>query len=134
MRNFVLLGLLSLGLVAVFSSTSVLAKPDFLRHIKSSYGLGDNIKCTLCHDVKGSEKPKKTNLGTFGKEYQTALQKYTKNNLDAIVKEIDGKDTDGDGATNGEELRLGTMPGDASSTPTKDALEKFRKSQPKPKK
>ena len=47
--------------------------------------------------------------------------------LDAAFKAIDDKDTDGDGATNWEELLLATFPGDAKSVPTKEALEKFRK-------
>jgi hypothetical protein len=127
--------LLAFPLTAVFVlSAPASAKPRFLEHLKSNYGLGANVKCDYCHEVTGKEKPGKKNLGAFGKDYQKAMGTLGKDNLDAIVKSLEPMDSDGDGATNLEELRLGTKPGDGSSTPKPELLEKFRKSQPAPKK
>lgn len=118
-------------LVAALSSP-IHAKRDFLDHLRSAYGLGENAKCNICHDLKDPKaKPSKKTLGAMGKDYQTQLQKFGKNNLDAVLKAIENLDSDGDGATNLEELRLGTIPSDASSMPAKADLEKYRKLQEK---
>jgi hypothetical protein len=119
---------LAAGIMAsVLLSTPARAKPAFLNHLRQTYGLGDAAKCTICHDVKRGEKPGKKNLGAFGKDYQSALQKRGKDNLNAVLKDIADMDSDGDGATNIEEIRLGTLPGDSSSVPAKEMLEKYRK-------
>lgn len=111
---------------ATLIAAPVFAKPKFLEHLRQYYGLGESTKCTTCHEVKRSEKPGKKNLGAFGKDYQAALNSIGKDNLNAVVKSLEDKDSDGDGATNVEEIRLGSLPGDSNSTPNKDLLEKFR--------
>ncbi len=129
MRNVMLLALFSVAVILALGAP-VAAKPTFLNHLKATYGLGEAAKCFYCHDVAAKDKPSKKNLGAFGKDYQKALAKYGKDNLDAVVKSLESLDSDGDGATNIEELRLGTKPGDATSTPTKELLEKYRKANP----
>jgi len=131
MRSMSAILILAAATLALCSSP-IYAKRDFLDHLRNTYGLGENVKCNVCHDLKDPKaKPSKKTLGAMGKDYQTQLQKFGKNNLDAVLKAIENLDSDGDGATNIEELRLGTIPSDASSVPAKADLEKYRKIQEK---
>ncbi len=113
-------------LVAAVLAAPAFAKPKFLEHLRQYYGLGEATKCTTCHDVKRGEKPGKKNLGAFGKDYQAALNSIGKDNLNAVVKSLEDKDSDGDGVTNVEEIRLGSLPGDPGSMPAKELVEKYR--------
>jgi hypothetical protein len=117
------------------------AQKPFLAAVKEKFSLGEaNAKCILCHIPK--KGPNKQNLNDFGKAIQSdpdmkgMLNKgtnyqYTKDEIDTLLKVVDKlgeKDTDGDGASNMEEIKLGTFPGDAQSTPAKADLDKYRQS------
>lgn len=68
-------------------------------------------KCKACH-TKGKE------LNVYGKDVQKAMQaKKTKDLTAAILKSIENLDSDKDGASNGNELKAGTLPGDPKSKP-----------------
>jgi len=72
-------------------------------------------KCTTCH-VKGKE------LNVYGKDVQKAMQeKKTKDLTAEILKSIEKLDSDKDGASNGDELKAGTLPGDPKSKPEQTA-------------
>lgn len=126
-------------LVGVIAIPTLAQKP-FLAAVKEKFAPPEsNAKCTLCHIPK--KGPNKQNLNDFGKSIQSdpdmkpLLNKgtnyqYKKDELDTLLKVVErlgDKDTDGDGATNMEEIKLGTFPGDATSTPAKADLEKYRK-------
>jgi hypothetical protein len=139
------------GCVVVAAVVSpALAQQKFLEKIRRHYALDSkNGKCTLCHLEKKNEEPGRGNLNPYGKAIQghadmkPLLGKddkyaFTPKDLelfDSIVTKIEAEDADGDGATNREELDLGTYPGDAKSIPEKLKLEKYRKEKkPEPKK
>ena len=131
------------GAVVLLTGPSLAQKP-FAERIRKVYGLDKekNGNCHMCHqyDKEKGESPEKDNLNAFGKELKAVPSmkpllgkdddyKFTPADLDiveAAFKTILDKDTDGDGATNGEEVALGTFPADPKSTPDKAALEKYR--------
>jgi len=132
------------ALVFLMSNTSF-AQKKFLERIRKHYQLGPgNGKCTLCHETKPEEDPGRKNLNKFGKAIQAdpdmkpLLGKddeypFTNKELDIVEKvvvKLEDQDSDGDGATNREELELGTLPGDPTSVPDKAKLEKYRKEHP----
>ena len=105
------------------------AKRDFLERYQAYFGLKETGKCIFCHNVTEKEKPGKGNLGLYGKDVQALMnskEEYRINVQFAAVALFD-KDSDGDGATNMEEMALNTYPGDPKSTPTKEALDAYRK-------
>ena len=62
-----LLALGSAVLLVASVSSPILAKRDFLDHLRNVYGLGENVKCTACHDLKDPKaKPSKKTLGAMG--------------------------------------------------------------------
>ncbi|MCS6829198.1 MAG: hypothetical protein RMM08_07750 [Armatimonadota bacterium] len=68
-------------------------------------------KCAVCH-TKGKE------LNVYGKDVQKAMQEKKAKELTAdILKSIEKLDSDKDGASNGDELKAGTLPGDPKSKP-----------------
>src|SRR5262249_15684812 len=105
-----------------------------------------NAKCILCHIPK--KGPNKQNLNDFGKSIQSdpdmknLLNKgtnyqYSQEELDTLLKVVEklgDKDADGDGATNMEQIKLGTFPGAAQSPPPKADLDKYRQAARKDKK
>jgi hypothetical protein len=122
------------------------AQKKFLERVRKHYQLGPaNGKCTLCHEVKPQEEPGRKNLNKYGKAIQSDPDmkpllgkddeyKFSEKELEIfekIIVKIEDQDSDGDGATNREELELGTNPGDAASIPEKAKLDKFRKDHPK---
>ena len=65
--------------------------------------------CKVCHVTKRK-------LNSYGR----ALRRAKKAGMEPAVEiylSVEEKDSDFDGATNGEEIRLGTKPGDAASHP-----------------
>jgi|ERR1043165_3135284 hypothetical protein len=138
-------GVLSMTLVGAFAIPTSAQKP-FLDLARRKYQLDNkNGKCDLCHEVRPKEEPGAKNLNAFGKAIAAdpAMKpllgkkeeyKFSKAELDVLDKtltNIESADSDGDGATNKEELELGYFPGDAKSTPDKKALAKYRKEHPK---
>jgi hypothetical protein len=131
----------------VLAAQPIFAQKAFLSKIKKlRQDLVENkvATCHLCHhfDKEKKEDADKDNLNAYGKEIQkdanmkTVINqkdgdehKFTEEELALFEKAFNAvmdKDSDGDGATNAEEMALGTMPGDAKSTPDKAALEKYR--------
>lgn len=136
----VLLGMLAVALCAA----SVLGQKAFLNAAKESYNLQEKIaKCALCHDP--NRGPKRETLNTYGKALHSqdaikpALGKkssfaFGNEELSGVLKAmaaLDDQDTDGDGATNKEEMALGTFPGDPKSTPDAKLLAQYREAQAK---
>lgn len=135
-------------MVAILSGQSLAQKP-FLERGKKIYALQKekNGTCKLCHtfDKEKGESPEKDNINVFGKAIQQSPEaksvmgkdddyKFTPEDLDKIeaaFKALDSKDADGDGASNIEELALGTFPADSKSIPAPADLEKYRKDNPK---
>jgi hypothetical protein len=132
-----------------FMTTSSQAQKPFLTRLVKVYSLEKekNGTCKLCHeyDKEKNESPEKENINAIGKELGKAAEmkpvmgkgdehKFTPEELNAVEaawKVISGKDTDGDGASNEEELALGTYPANPKSTPAAADLEKYRKDHPK---
>lgn len=121
---------LALACVAVVVFTgSANAKRDFLERYQAYFGLKETGKCIFCHNVQEKDKPGKGNLGLYGKDVQALMnqkEEYRINVQFAAVALFD-KDSDGDGATNMEEMALNTYPGDPKSVPPKEALDAYRK-------
>ncbi len=96
------------------------AKPKFLPILKSTFNIpvgsdADQAGCKNCHT-----SPPERNV--FGKAIDKALTDANADDLTpAILNSIDKLDSDGDGFTNGEELRAGFLPGDPASHPTAHA-------------
>jgi len=141
----ILAGALAVGLTVVFSIPTQ-AHKVFLEKTRKQYQLdAKNGKCDLCHEIKPKEEPSAKNLNLYGKaiaadptmkpllgkkeEYKFSDAELTI--LSKAMTALDDQDSDKDGATNKEELDLGTNPGDVKSVPDKKVLAKWRKDHPK---
>jgi hypothetical protein len=128
-----------------FLAFPALAHKAFLDKVRKQYQLDNkNGKCDLCHEIKPKEEPSAKNLNVYGKAINAdpamkSMQgkkddyKFSEEELNTMLKvvaKLDNVDSDGDGATNREELDLGTLPGDKKSDPDKRALAKYRKDHP----
>ncbi|HYF51523.1 MAG TPA: hypothetical protein VEJ63_19065 [Planctomycetota bacterium] len=130
-------------LIIVFVAAPALAKDSFLERLRKMYGTPRAINnCQMCHhpDKAKDEEPDQTNLNDFGKDlanlplmkplieaehdHEYTVKEWEK--FEQAVRSIENEDSDKDGATNREELSLGTYPGEKSSTPASDALKAFR--------
>jgi len=128
----------------LFIGGEALAQKPFLTRLTKVYTLEKekNASCKLCHtyDKDKGESADKDNINVYGKLLQGTPEmkpvigkgdehKFLPEELNAVeaaVKATGDKDTDGDGATNIEEIVLGTYPGNKDSAPDKAALEKYR--------
>ncbi|HYF51265.1 MAG TPA: hypothetical protein VEJ63_17760 [Planctomycetota bacterium] len=132
------------GALTVLLQSPAFAQKAFLDRAKKVYSLTRATgNCALCHkfDKDKGEAPHDENLNVYGEsirvsKHMTGLRKkgedyeFKTEQLDQFetaMKSVESNDADNDGATNLEELALGTYPGDPKSTPEKDALEKYRK-------
>jgi hypothetical protein len=86
--------------------------------------------CAICHG-RPNEKATIADLNVFGREFQKALIKAQNEKaadpVIAALQAVAAGDSDGDGATNFEEISLGTNPGEADSKPAPEKLAEFRK-------
>ena len=102
-----------LGGVAVLSSVISVAgfgllvspaesKPEYLSAFNARYKTsGSHLDtCSTCHT---SSSPSADNLNSYGKDFGA----------------IEGKDSDGDGFSNIDEIKAGTFPGDPNENPNK---------------
>lgn len=124
----------------------VRAQDAFQKALRKHYGLEkDAAKCSLCHELKeAGEEPKGHNLNSYGTDIQRQPDflvlmgkdgeyEFTEDDLAVFLKSakaVEGLDSDGDGATNREELALGTNPGEKDSKPAAEKLGEYRKAQP----
>ena len=101
-------------------ATLGLAKPPFLKVFMETYKIRPNsplgkAKCLACHLPPA---PPKRN--SYGLDVQDAMESAHARMLTAeILKAVEKKDSDGDGFTNLEEIRAGTLPNDRKSKPAK---------------
>lgn len=71
-------------------------------------------QCMTCHPTKEGGKER----NSYGKDLEKAMHDGGGHDMTAAVFAlIEGKDSDGDGATNIEEIRAGFLPGDPTSRP-----------------
>jgi uncharacterized membrane protein len=104
--------LLRYALLAITICASVIASanPKILEKLKEVYSK-PTADCQFCHTTP----PKKND---YGKVIEAALLKSGSSQITAqVFQSIETNDADGDGASNGEELKANTLPGDASSKP-----------------
>lgn len=119
-------GLLTIGLVLSWTGpTNATTKAG--ERIAKEFNLDPKTSCVLCHDASKGEPGSRT-LNKFGKDFDTAYLKAKKGGDRAItaLQAIGADDADGDGATNLEEVALGTQPSDKTSVPAADKLTEYR--------
>ena len=102
MTKRILQVLLSLAVLAPAMRAE--AYPVDRRLFQAQYGKA--VRCELCHSNGGG-----TERNGFGKAWQKAGE-----SLEAF-KAIEAQDSDGDGVKNLDEIKGGSNPGDARSTP-----------------
>ena len=98
---------LSVGVVAE-------AKAKYVPEVNAQYPAA-KAACATCHT---SPKPTKADraLNPFGADVkQKAIVRDAAGKKTLDLPKIEGLDSDGDGKTNGEELKAGTNPGDPAS-------------------
>jgi hypothetical protein len=130
--------------VGILTAPTLAQKP-FNERVRKVYMLDKvNGQCDLCHEKRPKEEPNRKNLNAYGKAMaddpmmkpllgKDGEFKFTNADLDIIQKvavKIENLDSDGDGASNKEELDLGVFPGDAKSVPDKLKLARYRKDNP----
>jgi len=92
------------------------AKPQFLDLFKSVYKLDPSsalgrAECAICHDGPPKRNP-------YGKDLKKLVDGSSDGNLTVdMLRQVEALDSDGDGWTNGDEIKQGFLPGDPSSHP-----------------
>jgi hypothetical protein len=83
------------------------SKPEYLSEFNSRYKTsGSRLDtCTTCH---ASSSPSRENLNPYGADFAAANHDFGA---------IEGKDSDGDGFSNVDEIKAGTFPGDPNENP-----------------
>lgn len=137
---------LILTLIGALSAPAFAIKP-FLEEVRKTFKLPeDEGSCRYCHtfDATKKEKPGERNVNAFGQDLKRnktfhtlgeledvkELSEKQKAGLHTALLEIARFDSDVDGASNIEEIALGTGPGNPKSTPTPEELAKYRKDHP----
>lgn len=96
----------SVMLIGLLVPTMACATPTYARYYKQEAGYMPS--CNACHTQGGG-----STLDAYGKDFKAAGK-----NLAALAK-INSKDSDGDGASNAEEMQAKSNPGSKQSTPKK---------------
>lgn len=109
---------ISLVAAAALGTTTALAVPSAPGKFADFYqAKGIDVRalseqsCRLCH---GGIFPNGGNLNDFGSDVRAKLD-IRASTVDFSA--IEGLDSDGDGASNLDEIKAGTLPGDSSSKP-----------------
>lgn len=101
-------------ILALLSPSAALATPDYLATFLKTYETSGRLKaagCAICH----TETPKHN---AYGKALNQAMQGARALELTAtLLKSVERVDSDGDGASNGDEIEADTLPGNAKSRP-----------------
>ena len=98
---------LILSLTILGFAFSAQAKKQYLKDFEARYPNATIGDCQLCHGDTYKD------LNNYGKDFAQA-----NNDFEAI----EGKDSDGDGFTNLEEITADTLPYDNTSSPTQKAM------------
>ncbi len=115
LRWTILLGLAVFCVAAV--TTWAVAKPQDLALLKQLYAPKEGTdlakaNCLACHSKM---PPTKTDLNPYGKDLQKAAAGRPVD--EKAFRAIEKLDSDGDGISNLDELKAGTLPGDPKSKP-----------------
>jgi len=116
-------------LLLIATASSSEARPEFWQLFKNYYKVdaskpNGQATCKNCH----SEVPQRN---SYGKALEP-LVNASKDNMLTIemLKQVEGTDSDGDGWTNGDEIKQGFLPGDPTSHPTGKPSDKSGQSSP----
>jgi len=97
-----------LGFVLAFGKSAFLKDFETTYGVKKTTVLG-KARCATCHLAV----PK---LNPYGLDIQKAMAREKTTTLTgSVLKKVEGMDSDKDGKTNLQEIRAGTLPGDAKS-------------------
>lgn len=100
-------------LVALAFGTSLVASMDAQKQFAAKYPEAKALaKCSTCH-VKAMPKKEEADLNAYGKDLGKNLVDGKKGQYD--FAKVEKPDSDGDGVSNGDEIKKGTNPGDPKS-------------------
>jgi Bacterial TSP3 repeat len=99
----------ALASAAALLAGSALASMDLQKEFLKKYP-DSKVKCGSCH-TKAMPKKGEADVNKFGADLNKMKGKDGKYDFVALEK----MDSDGDGASNGDELKKGTNPGDPAS-------------------
>jgi hypothetical protein len=102
------LGVLALASAFALAAGSALATMDLQKEFLAKYP-DSKMKCASCH-TKAMPKKGDADLNKFGAD-MVKVKKDGKYDFAALEK----MDSDGDGVSNGDELKKGTNPGDPAA-------------------
>jgi hypothetical protein len=103
------LGVVSLASAVALVAGTVLATVDLQKEFLAKYP-DSKMKCSTCH-TKAMPKKGEGDVNKFGADMNKVKGKDGKYDFAALEK----MDSDGDGVSNGNELKKGTNPGDPAS-------------------
>jgi hypothetical protein len=128
-------------IILLLFSTKISAQKDLLFQMRKKYLLEQkNGNCLLCHERSHDGQILDHKFNLFGvdllaepamaplrsKKIDEKLTPAERNAFDSVLVKLEQTDSDRDGATNLEELVLGTFPGDPQSTPAPEALKRYQ--------
>lgn len=109
----------AIAVLALVAVASAQARPDFWDDFVKHYDIKKDstifkTKCQTCH----TERPPQRN--DYGRAIRTAYRNAKPGQrMPDVFKAVEDLDSDKDGTKNGDEIKAGTLPGDAESKPAK---------------